>query len=100
MTHNKKRAPYRTILKPRTSAERGQENGQRDYRAHPAQRSNHLHSKREGRLPPSLLPKPLFFFAPGAARFFFSSREKKKWGRIPVSGKEKIPARQGKHPFS
>ena len=34
----------------------------------PAQRSIHPRSKREGRLPPSLLPKPLFFFAPGACR--------------------------------
>ena len=45
-------------------------------------------------------PRPLFFFAPGAARFFFSSREKKKWGaHSPFPDKEKTPhPRRGRKP--
>ncbi len=78
--HSKKRAPYRTISKHRTSAERGQENS--------APTSPHLlhnilmtyTAREEGRLPPSLLQKPSFSSPPCTALFFFSAHGEKEEG--------------------
>ena len=90
--HSKKRAPYRTISKHRTSAERGQENS--------APTSPHLlhnilmtyAAREEGRLPPSLLQKPSFSSPPSTALFFFSAPgEKEEGGASPQKRYECIP---------
>ena len=79
-----KHAPYRTIPKPRTSAERGQENGQRDYRAPSVQRSNHLRSKGRRTATRKSAPKSPLFLLHRARRSSFSPRtEKKKRGVHP-----------------
>ena len=83
-THNKKRAPYRTFLPHRTSAERGQEKIQRHYRA-PSRttRSNHLHGKIEGRSPQVCCKCPLFLLHRARRSSFSPHPEKKKRGVHP-----------------
>ena len=52
----------------------------------------------EARVHLRLYPKPLFFsFAPGAARFFFSCREKKKWGAQIGQGGKLAPCKRIKN---
>ena len=115
----KKHAPYRTFPKPRTSAERGQENGQRNYRA-PSRTMFYetAQQKRGTATPKSATQGPSFSLhrAPAAAAAFRSATarraalsaemrvsfspagRKRNGGRIPFPERKKPPRPSGAHP--
>ena len=114
----KKHAPYRTFPKPRTSAERGQENGQRNYRA-PSRTMFYetAQQKRGTATPKSATQCPSFSLhrAPAAAAAFRSATarraalsaemrvsfspagRKRNGGRISFPERENPPAPQKRH---
>ena len=81
----KKRAPYRTFPKHRTSAERGQENGQSNYRAPSCTMFYKAVQQNRNEVIASLLQKPSFSSPPRTALFFFSAPgEKEEGGASPT----------------
>ena len=95
---------HRTPPNPRTSAERGQENGQRDYRAPSCTMFYKAAQQNRNEVIASLHPKALFFFSTvHGALLFLRTRRKRRGGCIPNKGlhskkKQKPPFQTGPLP--
>ena len=95
---------HRTPPNPRTSAERGQENGQRDYRAPSCTMFYKAAQQNRNEVIASLHPKALFFFSTvHGALLFLRTRRKRRGGCIPNKGlhskkKQKPPFQTGPPP--